>query len=149
MLLNPSTETFESLDERSREIMSQTIRFFEAKGKARLKADDHDRLWYRDFLDFVKDRKIFSTLLTPPDVAGDDPDARWDTYRNCAFNEILGFYGLSYWYAWQVSILGLGPIWMSKNDAVRRKTAERLRTGASLDLGFRKRPMARISIRVK
>ncbi len=39
----------------------------------------------------------------------DDPDARWDTYRNCIFNEILGFYGLSYWYAWQVSILGLGP----------------------------------------
>jgi acyl-CoA dehydrogenase len=136
MLLNPSTESFERLDERSREIMFQTIRFFEAKGKTRLKSDDHDRVWYRDFLDFIKDRSIFSTLLTPPDVAGDNPDARWDTYRNCAFNEILGFYGLSYWYAWQVSILGLGPIWMSKNDGVRLKTAKRLREGGIFGFGL-------------
>ncbi|MGD9015980.1 MAG: acyl-CoA dehydrogenase [Desulfobacterales bacterium] len=136
MLLNPSTETFEGLDERSREIMSQTVRFFEAKGMTRIKADDHNRVWYRDFLDFVKDRGIFSTLLTPPDVAVDNPDARWDTYRNCAFNEILGFYGLSYWYAWQVSILGLGPIWMSKNDTVRRKAAERLREGGIFGFGL-------------
>jgi len=28
-----------------------------------------------------------------------------------------GFYGLQYWYTWQVSVLGLGPIWMSKNQA--------------------------------
>ena len=35
------------------------------------------------------------------------------------FNEILGFYGLPYWYAWQVTILGLGPIWQSDNDAAR------------------------------
>ena len=24
----------------------------------------------------------------------------------------LAFYGLAYWYTWQVTILGLGPIWM-------------------------------------
>ena len=50
-----------------------------------------------------------------------DADARWDTWRICEFNEILGFYGLAYWYTWQVSILGLGPIWMSKNEALKRK----------------------------
>lgn len=40
------------------------------------------------------------------------------------FNEILGFYSLTYWYAWQVSILGLGPIWMGKNEAVKKKTVK-------------------------
>ena len=36
-------------------------------------------------------------------------------WRIQQFNEILGFYGLPYWYTWQVTILGLGPIWMSNN----------------------------------
>jgi len=35
----------------------------------------------------------------------EDPDYRWDTWRNCEFNEILAFYALHYWYTWQVSIL--------------------------------------------
>jgi len=42
-------------------------------------------------------------------------DGSWDTWRICEFAEILGFYGLQYWYTWQVSVLGLGPIWMSGN----------------------------------
>ena len=47
------------------------------------------------------------------------PDSRWDTWRVCEFAEILGFYGLQYWYTWQVSVLGLGPIWMSENEATQ------------------------------
>ena len=42
--------------------------------------------------------------------SGSDDDARWDTYRNCAFNEILGFDSLAYYKTLQVTILGLGPI---------------------------------------
>ena len=54
---------------------SKEIEFFETKGKVRLKEDDHQRRWYRDFLDLVKDNQIFSTLLTPPEHAIDDADA--------------------------------------------------------------------------
>ena len=43
---------------------------------------------------------------------------------------MLGFYGLQYWYAWQVTILGLGPIWMSDNADARAKAAELLDGGA-------------------
>jgi acyl-CoA dehydrogenase len=53
-------------------------------------------------------------------------DARWDTWRICEFAEILGFYGLQYWYTWQVSVLGLGPIWMSPNGALRARAAQAL-----------------------
>lgn len=136
MLFNPRTHDFSDLDARSREIMNRTVGFFEAKGKVRLKADDHERRWYRDFLDFVKDHRVFSTLLTPPDVAGDDADARWDTHRNCVLNEILGFYGLSYWYAWQVTILGLGPIWMSGNTGIRQRAAALLQDGGIFGFGL-------------
>ena len=136
MLFNPSTATFDDLDPRSRQIMDQTIGFFEAMGKTRLKEAHHQRRWYRDFLDFLKEHRIFSTLLTPPDVAIDDADARWDTHRNCAFNEILGFYGLSYWYAWQVSILGLGPLWMAEGQAIRERTARLLADGGIFGFGL-------------
>ena len=67
MLFNPAINDFEALDPRSREIMQKTIEFFETKGKVRLKEDDYQRRWYRDFLDFVRENRIFSTLLTPPE----------------------------------------------------------------------------------
>ncbi len=136
MLLNPKTEKYEHLDARSREIMLKTIAFFEQKGKQSLKKDYHENSWYADFIEFLKDNKVFSKLLTPPAYAGGDPDARWDTFRNCDFNEVLGFYGLPYWYAWQVTILGLGPIWMGKNEAVKHKTAKLLKDGAIFAFGL-------------
>ena len=136
MFLNPRTEKYEHLDERSREIMLKTIAFFESKGKQNLKKDYHDRVWYADFIEFLKENKVFSTLLTPPQYAQDNPDARWDTFRNCDFNEVLAFYGLPYWYAWQVTILGLGPIWMGKNEAVKQKAAKLLSDGAIFAFGL-------------
>ncbi len=136
MLFNPTTATFENLDPRSRELMERTIEFFESRGKARLKEDHHERRWYRDFLDFVKENRLFSTMLTPPEDAIDDPDARWDTHRNCVLNEILGFYGLSYWYAWQVTILGLGPLWMAEGQTIRERTARLLRDGGIFGFGL-------------
>ncbi len=136
MLFNPATADFDSLDPRSREIMDATVEFFETKGLARLKDDGHQRRWCGDFLDVVKENRIFSTLLTPPEHAIDDPDARWDTQRICVLNEILGFYGLSYWYAWQVTILGLGPLWMAQGTAIKERTARALRDGGIFGFGL-------------
>jgi acyl-CoA dehydrogenase len=134
MLLNPKKEKFENLDNKSREIMLKSIEFFENRGKVKLKADYEAREWYSDFLEFVKKEKIFATLLTPkPHGNG---DKRWDTYRNCFFSEILGFYGLPYWYTWQVSILGLGPIWMGKNDKVKNRTVKLLDNGEIFAFGL-------------
>ncbi|MFZ3044736.1 MAG: acyl-CoA dehydrogenase, partial [Desulfatirhabdiaceae bacterium] len=133
-LLNPRNTQFEHLDEPSRQIMLKTIGFFENKGKNRIKQDDHERVWYADFLEFLKENKIFADLLTPPGYG--DVSCRWDTCRNCDFNEILGFYGLPYWYTWQVTILGLGPIWMSPNEAVKQKTGTLLKDGGIFAFGL-------------
>jgi len=136
MLFHPEQEFFPGLDTPSRQLMQATIDFFEGKGLARIKEDDHERRWYADFLDFVRRKKLFATLLTPPDYAPGNPEAAWDTYRNCALNEILGFYGLAYWYAWQVTILGLGPIWMSPNEKIKRLTGELLDQGGIFGFGL-------------
>jgi acyl-CoA dehydrogenase len=132
--LNPHKHTREYPDEESRDIMLKTIEFFENKGKVKLKNDDHERVWYQDFLDFVKKEEIFAKLLTPKKYG--DADARWDTWRIMGLNEILAFYGLHYWYTWQVSILGLGPIWMSKNEDVKKKTAQMLKEGGIFGFGL-------------
>ncbi|MBF0237542.1 MAG: acyl-CoA dehydrogenase [SAR324 cluster bacterium] len=134
LLLNPSKEKFEHLDEASRQIVMKTVAFFENRGKAKLKHDDHERLWYADFLEFSKNEKLFATFLTPAPYGSENQ--RWDTYRNCQINEILGFFGLSYWYTWQVTILGLGPIWMGANENIKKKTAELLKEGGIFAFGL-------------
>jgi acyl-CoA dehydrogenase len=137
LLLNPKKHNRYYPDEGSREIMLKTIEFFEAKGKGRLKADDRECVWYADFIEFQKREKIFSTLLTPAGYGR--PECRWDTWRNCEFNEILGFYGLGYWYTWQVSILGLGPIWQSDNEALKHRAARLLEDGEVFAFGLSER----------
>ena len=114
--------------------MAATVDFFESRGKARLKHDDHERLWYSDFLNFIAKERIFASLLTPAEYGA--ADCRWDTYRISEFAEIIGFYGLSYWYPFQVTALGLGPIWMSDNEDAKRKAAAQLEQGEVFAFGL-------------
>jgi acyl-CoA dehydrogenase len=137
VLLNPRSLTRPYPDARSAEVMRKTVEFFEAKGKTRLKADYHAHVWYADFLEFVRRERIFATISTPAGYGA--PDARWDTWRICEFAEILGFYGLQYWYTWQVTVLGLGPIWMSRNEDVKRRAARLLEDGGIFAFGLSER----------
>ena len=139
LLFNPNTFDPSDLDDESRRILRATIDFFESRGKAELKRADHEREWYSDFLEFVKRERVFSTLLTPAAEADGDPEKRWDTTRICHFNEITGFYGLAYWYTWQVSILGLGPIWQSANAEAKQRAAKLLDDGSIFAFGLSER----------
>jgi acyl-CoA dehydrogenase len=135
ILLNPKKHCRAYRDEASRQMMLDTIEFFEAKGRGKLKKDDIERVWYADFLAFQREKRLFAKLLTPAAYGGGE-EYRWDTFRNCEFNEILGFYGLAYWYTWQVTILGLGPIWISDNEGVKRRTASLLQQGGIFGFGL-------------
>jgi len=138
-LLQP--KKFKSLmaDEGSRTIMEKTIAFFETMGKQRLLDEYNKKIWYREFIDFLARERIFFKLLTPRAYAGGDPDVRWDTARNSEYSELLAFYGLGYWYCFQVTILGLGPIWMSPNEKAKQKAAGLLREGAIFAFGLSER----------
>ena len=134
-------EKYKSLmaDEGSRAIMDKTIAFFEKMGKERLLEDFNKKIWYEAFVEFLGKEQIFAKLLTPKEYAGGDPDCRWDTARNSEFSELLAFYGLGYWYCFQVSILGLGPIWMSPNEKAKQKAAKLLKEGAIFAFGLSER----------
>ncbi len=133
-ILNPKNPDYSHLDKETRDMLTSTIAFFEKKGKKKLKADDHQFLWYEDFLAHIKKEKIFASLLAPTEFG--HSGSRFDNFRNCYFNEILGFYGLSYWYVWQVSILGLGPIWNSKNTKIKSETKQDLLDGGVFGFGL-------------
>ncbi|MFE0025893.1 acyl-CoA dehydrogenase [Amycolatopsis sp. NPDC059021] len=128
-LLNPGTYDPKHFDAETRRLLRATIDWFEQRGKRKLAEDYHARTFYADFLEFAGKEGLFSTFLTPAANADGNPDKRWDTSRVAALSEILGFYGLNYWYPWQVTILGLGPVWQSSNEAARKRAADALAAG--------------------
>ncbi|MCX6479942.1 MAG: acyl-CoA/acyl-ACP dehydrogenase, partial [Mycobacterium sp.] len=97
--------------------------------------------WYSDFLALVADKRIFADFATPAEIGElvGSADARWDLARINELNEILGFYSLAHWYAWQVSVLGLGPVWLSGNDDARAQVAGLLAEGHIFGFGLSER----------
>ena len=139
LLFNPNTYDPEQFDAETRRLLRATIDFFEGQGKKRLLDDDLKVVWPADFVDFVKRERLFATFLTPSEFAGGDPNKRWDAARNAALSEIFGFYGLTYWYTEQVTILGLGPIWQSENKDAKLKAADDLEAGEVMAFGLSER----------
>ncbi|MFD7560742.1 acyl-CoA dehydrogenase family protein [Streptomyces sp. NPDC059835] len=137
LLFNPRTYDPAHFDPETRRLLRATVDWFEARGKRKLIEDYRTRAWLGDFIAFSAKEGLFATFLTPAPAAGEgEPDKRWDTARIAALNEIFGFYGLDYWYAWQVTILGLGPVWQSDNAAARSRAAELLSEGEVFAFGL-------------
>jgi acyl-CoA dehydrogenase len=139
LLFDPNAYDPSHFDPETRRQLRAVIEWFEGRGKAKLLRDDLEAAWVSDFLDFIKQEKIFATFLTPSEYGGGDPNKRWDTSRNAALSEIFGFYGLSYWYAEQVTILGLGPIWQSDNIKAKERAAAQLDAGGVMAFALSER----------
>ncbi|MFD0364379.1 acyl-CoA dehydrogenase family protein [Nocardia sp. GCM10030253] len=139
LLFNPATYDPQQFDAETRRLLKATIEWFESRGKRQLLADDADAVWVSEFLEFAKKEKLFATFLTPAAYADGDENRRWDAARNAALSEIFGFYGLAYWYAEQVTILGLGPIWQSDNEAAKKRAAADLADGQVMAFGLSER----------
>ena len=139
LLFNPHTYDPSHFDDVTRRLLRATIDWFEHLGKETLLQNYRECVWYADFLNFVAKEHLFAKMGTPAREANGDRDKRWDTSRISAFSEILAFYGVDYWYAWQVTILGLGPIWQSDNAWARRRAAQWLDDGAVFAFGLSER----------
>jgi acyl-CoA dehydrogenase len=132
-LLNPQRYQGPHPDQNTGEMMSSIIGWFEKKGLKSIKKDWHAKTWNYDFVEFMKSGQVLATLMTPE---GYGENARWDTLRNVEFAEIAAFYGITYWYTFQVSMLGLGPIFNGDNEAVKHKAAGLLKEGKVFAFGL-------------
>lgn len=134
VLFNPSTFDGKEFDPKSRQAMLDTIEFFEHKGLKSIREDNKNLKWQSDWIKYQKEHGIFSTLLTAQGYG--DSDSRFDLYRLCPMSEILGFYGEAYQYTLQVSILGVGPIWMGENEEQKHELARMLKDGHLFAFGM-------------
>ena len=132
-LFNPNTYRGGHADAHTNDMLQAVTDWFEKRGLERLKADYHDRAWNYDFVDFMKSEQVLATLMTPE---GYGENAAWNTRRNVEFAEIAAFYGITYWYTFQVSMLGLGPIFNGDNEQVKQRAAKLLREGAVFAFGL-------------
>lgn len=123
-------------DKKTQDLFNFTVDFFEQKGNFSMRIDSKVRRMPTDWYQFIKESGLFATLLTPAGYGG--ADARWDHYRITAASELMGFYGL-YQYTFQVSILGVGPIWISKNEDQKRELAQLLKEGHVFAFGMSER----------
>jgi len=132
-LLNPQSYRGQHPDPRTNEMMSAVIDWFESKGLKSIKQDWHAKTWNYSFVEFMRSEQVLATLMTP---RGYGEDACWNTYRNVEFAEIAAFYGITYWYTFQVSMLGLGPIFNGDNEAVKHRAAALLKEGKVFAFGL-------------
>ena len=144
LLFNPSAYDAAHYDEPTRRALLAVRRFFEAKGHAALKAESHDATWYQDFLEMIAREGVFARFGTPAAVGtltggSDATTARWDTARNNDLSQLLAWYSLEHWYAWQVTVLGLGPVWTSGNAEAKRLVGQLLAQGGLFAFGLSER----------
>ena len=136
LLLNPQKFEQTAPDKKTQDLFDETIEFFEHKGNFSMRIDSNKKRMPTDYYQFIKESGLFATLLTPAGYG--DEDARWDHYRLSAFSELLGFYGF-YQYTLQVSVLGVGPIWLSKNEKQKTELAQQLKDGHVFAFGMSER----------
>jgi acyl-CoA dehydrogenase len=136
LLLNPQKFVQTAPDKKTQDLFEETIDFFEHKGNYSLRIDCAKRRMPTDFYQFIKESGLFATLLTPAGYG--DEDSRWDHFRLSAFSELIGFYGM-YQYTLQVSVLGVGPLWMSKNEHQKQELAQQLKDGHVFAFGMSER----------
>jgi len=132
-LLNPHHYQDSHPEQSTNQMLQAVIDFFEKKGLKNIKKDWHNNTWNYDFVDFLKSKQVFATLMTP---TGYGDNAAWNSYRNVEFAEICGFYGITYWYTFQVSMLGLGPIFNGGNEKVKQRAAQLLKEGKVFAFGL-------------
>ena len=129
ILMHPHRYDPTQFDAETRRLLVATVNWFEQRGLNKLLEDFHNKTYYTEFLEFLAKEKVLATFLTPAQNADGNPEKRWDSARISALSEITGFYGLNYWYPYQVTILGLGPVWQSENAAARKRAAAALEAG--------------------
>lgn len=110
------------------------FRFFEEKGLAQLKKEDHEETFYDDWLAFQAEHGIYASLLSTAKYS--TRGHSFNLNRICRFMEALAYYSPSHGYSLQVSFLGIFPLLQSKNTEMGTHAVRTLEDGGVFALGL-------------
>jgi acyl-CoA dehydrogenase len=107
--------------------------FFAAKGLASIKHEDRREQWYADWIAYQSQRRLYARLLTPKEFS--TLGAEFNLPRYARFLELFAYFSPAHGYSLQVTFLGLFPILMGSNVALKREAIAALESGAVFALG--------------
>ena len=111
--------------------------FFRAKGLAALKQEDRREEWYPDWIAYQAAHGLYAGLLSP--AAYSTRGHRLNLLRLTRFLEAFAYFSPAHAYSLHVSFLGLFPILMSANEALKLEAIARLEGGGLFAFGVSER----------
>jgi acyl-CoA dehydrogenase len=103
------------------------VDFFRTKGLEMLKQEDRQEDWYQDWLDYQAGHGLYASLLSPQRYSS--RGHRFDISRLTRFLEVFAYFSPAHAYSLHVSFLGLFPILMSSNAALKQEAIAKLEGG--------------------
>ena len=109
------------------------VDFFRDKGLEVLKQEDRDEGWYQDWIDYQAQHGLYASLLSPRRYSS--LGNRFDIRKLTRFLEVFAYFSPAHAYSLHVSFLGLFPILMSSNDALKKEAVAKLEGGGLFAFG--------------
>jgi len=107
--------------------------FFIAKGLPALKEEDRNETWYEDWLAYQAEHQLYGRLIAPKEFS--TLGTQLDLLRLTRFLEVFGYFSPAHGYSLQVSFLGLFPILMGDNAALKKEAVAALEAGQLFAFG--------------
>jgi acyl-CoA dehydrogenase len=113
------------------------VEFFQTKGLAELKREDLEEGWYRDWIDYQAKHGLYASVLSPK--AYSTRGHQFDLLKLTRFVEVFAYFSPAHAYSLQVSFLGLFPILMGSNEALKKEAIAKLEAGGLFAFGVSER----------
>lgn len=117
--------------------MQLLVDFFLAKGQPALEEEDRAEQWYQDWIDYQAKHSLYANILSPR--AYSTRGGHLNLLRLTRIIESFGYFSPAHGYSLHVSFLGLFPILMGGNDALKHEAIQRLEAGGLFALGVSER----------
>jgi acyl-CoA dehydrogenase len=121
---SPAPGTPEYLQDSSVQLL---VDYFRKKGLPTLKEEDRREDWYPDWIDYQAKHQLYASLLSPRRYSS--LGHSFNFLKLTRFLEVFAYFSPAHAYSLHVSFLGLAPILMSDNEALKREAIAKLEGG--------------------
>jgi acyl-CoA dehydrogenase len=111
--------------------------FFQSKGLEALKQEDLHEDWYPDWIDYQAKHRLYASVLSPERYSSFGN--RFNLLKLTRFLETFAYFSPAHAYSLHVSFLGLFPILMSSNEALKKEAIAKLEEGGLFAFGVSER----------